>query len=181
MKPDTMRSNWLSRGQVAVQVAGIVLSCYPVGLANRGAYGWLVLSLAGAAFGLWTLFHNRIGNFRIYPEPRPQTLLVTSGPYRLVRHPMYCALLLAMLGIATYNGHALNLSGFVLVVVAVYSKAVREESFLKARFPEYAGYARTTPRFIPRLRSLRAPGRHSSDSGSRDSACSGSDGNRFEP
>lgn len=175
MQRDSIRPNWLSHGQVALQFTGIGLSCYPVGLVNSGSYGWLVFCLAGTAFGVWALFHNRIGNFRVYPEPRPHTSLVTNGPYCLVRHPMYSALLLIMLGIALYSGHALNLIGLLLVAAAVASKAVREERFLSARFPEYTGYARATPRFVPRLHSMRSSGRHSSDSEFRDSARSGPD------
>lgn len=144
MKPD-----WLSHIQVSGQLVGIALSCYPVGMLNRGSPWWLLLCLAGTVFGLWALFHNRIGNFRIYPEPKPNAELVTSGPYRLVRHPMYSALVVMMLGVVAYNGHWLNLLGLVLVAVAVVGKALREERFLNARFTEYAGYARATPRFIP--------------------------------
>ncbi len=146
-----MKPNWLSHVQVSAQLIGVVLSCYPVGLVNRGAPWWLVLCLAGAGFGLWALFHNRIGNFRIYPEPRPGAELVTTGPYGLVRHPMYSALMVMMIGIAAYNGHLLNAAGVVLVAVAVIGKAIREERFLGEHFRGYRDYARDTPRFIPYL------------------------------
>jgi len=147
-----MKPNWLSHLQVAGQLAGLALCCYPVGLVNRGAAAWLLLCLAGSAFGLWALFHNKVGNFGIYPEPKANASLITSGPYRLVRHPMYSALLVMMSGIVGYNGHILNLLGLVLVAGAVVSKALREEALLSHRFPEYARYAHDTPRFFPRLR-----------------------------
>jgi len=144
-----MKPNLLSHIQVATQLTGVALSCYPVGLVNRGAPWWLLLCLAGTAFGLWALFHNRIGNFRVYPEPRPGAELITTGPYRLVRHPMYSALIVMMAGIAGYNGHALNAAGLVLVAVAVTGKAIREERFLAGHFRDYRNYAAGTPRFIP--------------------------------
>lgn len=144
-----MKPNWLSHVQVTTQLAGVALSCFPVGLLNRGSPGWLMLCLAGTAFGMWALFHNRVGNFRIYPEPRPGAELITSGPYRLVRHPMYTALMVMMLGVALYNGHVVNAAGFILVTVAVAGKAVREERFLGDRFRGYREYAAATPRFIP--------------------------------
>lgn len=144
-----MKPNWLSHVQVFTQLSGVVLSCYPVGLINRGVPWWLVLCLAGTAFGLWALSHNRIGNFRIYPEPRRGAELVTTGPYRLVRHPMYTALIVMMFGIAGYNGHLVNAAGVILVTVAVISKAIREEQFLVDHFQEYRDYAAATPRFIP--------------------------------
>lgn len=144
-----MKPNWLSHVQVAAQLTGVVLACYPVGLVNRGSPWWLVLCLAGLVFGLWALFHNRLGNFGVYPEPKPHAELITTGPYRLVRHPMYTALVAMILGVSAYNGHLLNVLGLGLVIVAVAGKAVREERFLRTRFPDYERYARATPRFIP--------------------------------
>lgn len=148
-----MKPNWLSHLQVFVQLSGVVLSCYPVGLVNRGAPWWLLLCLAGTVFGLWALLHNRVGNFRVYPEPRAGAELITTGPYRLVRHPMYTALVVMMIGVAGYNGHALNAIGVALVIIAVATKAVREERFLAVSFPEYRGYAAATPRFVPYARA----------------------------
>jgi protein-S-isoprenylcysteine O-methyltransferase Ste14 len=75
--------------------------------------------------------------------------LVTSGPYRWVRHPMYASLMLMMVGIALYNLHSVNLVGVILVAVAVSGKVPIEEHQLRARFPEYATYAARTPRFVP--------------------------------
>jgi len=141
----------LSHVQVAAQLAGVFLCCWPVGLANLGSSWWLLFCLAGTVFGLWALFHNHVGNFRIYPEPRPGARLVTTGPYRLVRHPMYSALVVMMLGVAGYNGHFMNGAGLVLVAVAVLTKAVREERFLDEHFADYRRYAAKTPRFIPYL------------------------------
>src|ERR1700674_1641909 len=53
----------------------------------------LALLACSIALGVWTLAHNRLGNFNIRPEPKASGGLVTSGPYRFVRLPMYSALL----------------------------------------------------------------------------------------
>lgn len=134
---------------VVAQLSGVALSCWPA--APQGAYAWLVLCVAGAALGLTTLYFNRPGNFSIYPELKPAATLITSGPYRLVRHPMYCALLSMMLGIAIYNGGGLNALGFALVAAAVVGKARREEVYLRDRFAGYARYAESTGMFFPKL------------------------------
>lgn len=50
-------------------------------------YQLVLLALSGPLGG-WTLLHNRPGNFNSHLEPKASGLLVTSGPYRLMRHPM---------------------------------------------------------------------------------------------
>ena len=54
----------------------------------------LVPLALSALLGVWTLAWNRPGNFNIRPEPKAGGQLVTGGPYRLMRHPMYTAVLL---------------------------------------------------------------------------------------
>ncbi len=132
---------------VLLQFAGIVLACYPVGWVNAGWWVGLLPVVGGTGLGLVTLFHNRIGNFNVYPELREQALLITSGPYRWMRHPMYVALVIMMAGIALYNGHWINAVGVAAVVLAVVLKARREEVYLRQRFPEYAAYAERTRAF----------------------------------
>lgn len=108
------------------------------------------LFLAGALLGLAGVKH--LGRNRTpYPQPLAEAQLVTTGAYRLVRHPLYGSLLLAGLGWAclwhspsAYALAAVNTVFFVL-------KANQEERWLREKFPEYAAYARRTRRFIPWL------------------------------
>ena len=138
-----------SHALVALQFCGIALACYPPGWQNHGPAWALALCLAGAALGVLTLCYNTLGNFSVYPEIRAGARLITGGPYRYVRHPMYSAVLLMMAGVALFNGTWLNLAGLAMTAAAVTAKAAREERLLLAAFPGYAAYRAATGRFLP--------------------------------
>ena len=134
---------------VALQFASIVIIAWPFFSQAEGRLQWLAISALGLLVGLYTLAHNRLGNFGIYPEPIPDACLVTTGPYRWIRHPMYASLLLFMAGIALYR-HALpNYLGLLLLSVAVWGKMHREEAHLHTRFEDYSAYVKRTHRLFP--------------------------------
>lgn len=115
----------------------------------------LVLWLVGTLLGLWTLWHLR-RSFSIVPQAR---VLVTTGPYRYARHPIYGAYVLQYLGI--WLGHAsLPLAVVMLAWLGITLARVRfEESVLLAAFPEYAAYRQSVGAFGPRLLPRRARSR----------------------
>lgn len=137
--------------QVLVQFTGIALALWPFAPVSAWPGLALLPGVAGVALGAWTIAHNRIGNFSVFPEPLRRARLVTTGPYAHVRHPMYGALILVTAAAAAWHGHPLNGVGAVLVVASVVAKARREERFLRARFAQYDAYRRRTRFFIPYL------------------------------
>ncbi|MGB5539884.1 MAG: isoprenylcysteine carboxylmethyltransferase family protein [Gammaproteobacteria bacterium] len=134
---------------VLLQFTGIGAACFPMDYTSHGSPYWLLICAFGLVIGMATFRHNRLGNFRIYPQPKQGARLITTGPYRYIRHPMYLSLVLMMLGVALYNFHWLNLAGLALVIAAVSGKAVLEERLLLTQFPAYAGYMQRTRRIIP--------------------------------
>jgi len=111
--------------------------------------GWKIaaaaLILTGNVFAAYALSH--LGrSFSILPEGRK---LVTAGPYRTIRHPLYAAEAVATLG-AMIN--FLSVWAVIIVVVQLALQLGRihyEEKVLRATFPEYAAYAKRTARLIP--------------------------------
>jgi protein-S-isoprenylcysteine O-methyltransferase Ste14 len=84
--------------------------------------------------------------FSIMAEARR---LVTHGPYRLVRHPLYVCEELAVIG--TFIQVLSPLAAVIFIMHAVFQvrRMLNEEAVLRATFPEYEHYARRTPRLIP--------------------------------
>lgn len=93
--------------------------------------------------------------FGVLPEVRG---LVTRGPYRFVRHPVYLGEIAAFLGFVIASQHLVNILPLVLFAVSQAVRLRLEEEALLAEFPEeYGAYAARTPRFVPGRRRERRP------------------------
>jgi protein-S-isoprenylcysteine O-methyltransferase Ste14 len=104
-----------------------------------------LLVLFGSAAAIYTLL--RLGrSFSLMAEARR---LVTSGPYRLVRHPLYLAEELAIIGI--FMQFLSPSTAFVLVAQIAFQlrRMHNEEAVLVESFPEYAAYRQRTARLLP--------------------------------
>jgi hypothetical protein len=78
--------------------------------------------------------------------------VTTTGPYALVRHPLYVGSFLMMVGFCTIIDDGENIAFVMGPFLALYLIAVRkEERALATRFAaQWSAYARETPRFLPR-------------------------------
>jgi len=111
---------------------------------------WLTAVL-GVALATWAISANRPGNFNIRPIPKAGAALVTQGPYRWIRHPMYTAFLLGAWALArTAVRDEAWLAWYVLTLV-LWLKSRYEERWMLAQHPGYADYRQQTKRFIPWL------------------------------
>jgi protein-S-isoprenylcysteine O-methyltransferase Ste14 len=104
-----------------------------------------LLSIAAFGFACVGLGYLR-RNLSIIPEART---LVTGGPYRLVRHPLYLAEITAALALLLAAPYLTPAVSFAVFVVLQCTRARLEERLLSETFPEYAAYARRTRRLIP--------------------------------
>lgn len=148
----TAQAEWAGRGLVVLQFGLLAIMAWRV-WGSPASSGVLALSLlAGSALlAIWALTANRPGNFNIRPTPRPGGMLVTSGPYRWVRHPMYSAVLLAAAAAAVTAGGLADAVLWWALLAVLLVKAGLEERALVRRFPDYAAYTSRTWRFLPGL------------------------------
>jgi protein-S-isoprenylcysteine O-methyltransferase Ste14 len=112
-----------------------------------GALGAAVF-VSGLALAIWARVH--LGrNWGMPMTERVEPELITSGPYRLIRHPIYTGLLLAVIGTALVT----NLIGLAVALAlcgVFYYSATVEERNLTAEFPTaYPAYRASTKMLIP--------------------------------
>lgn len=118
------------------------------------AVRWLGVVLLITASGLFAWSHIALGrNWSGVLELAEGHQLVTSGPYRWVRHPMYTAFFLAALGMFLLSANGLFSLVHVAAVVGMYLARVSgEEAMMIERFGDvYRGYMARTGRLLPRL------------------------------
>jgi protein-S-isoprenylcysteine O-methyltransferase Ste14 len=105
----------------------------------------MVLIIAGTAGATWVL--AILGrSFAILPQARG---LVTKGPYRLIRHPLYLAQQISTFGVMF---QFMQPWSFLVAVASFAPQIVRmryEEAILAKTYPAYRDYMRTTSRLIP--------------------------------
>jgi protein-S-isoprenylcysteine O-methyltransferase Ste14 len=141
------RSSW-TIVLVAVQIACLVYLAVtgPLAASSRSL---LALQLASLLLALWAIALIRPRNVNVAPVVKPGARLVTRGPYRLVRHPMYTALLLlTAVWVANAYSHQ-RLAAWALLFADMVTKIVVEERYLKDAFETYDEYRRKTWRLIP--------------------------------
>lgn len=107
------------------------------------------LLAAAGVIGLWAVTANRPGNFNIIPVPREGAKLITRGPYRWVRHPMYTSVLLFGLACATRIDHLPGWLAWLALFAILWFKARLEEKYLLDVHAAYETYMVGTKRFIP--------------------------------
>jgi protein-S-isoprenylcysteine O-methyltransferase Ste14 len=111
----------------------------------------LVIQLLGIGLGIWAILSMRIGNFNITPDPLIRSKLVKSGPYRLIRHPMYLALLLTTLPLVINDFDLVRFIIWSILLIDLLLKLNYEENLLVVKLAGYDQYASQSYRLIPFL------------------------------
>lgn len=113
-----------------------------------------LISLTGTALSIYCL--SWLGrSFSVMAHARK---LVTAGPYSLVRHPLYAAEIITLIGI-TISNYSIQATFVIAITIAFqFRRMVNEEKVLRATFPEYEAYAQRVPMIIPAGISSRLRG-----------------------
>ena len=113
-----------------------------------GSIGGGIILLAGILLLAVAIF--RLGpNLTPVPYPKDEGVLIETGPYRLVRHPMYCGGILIAFGWGLLVHGWLTLGYAIIMLVFFDFKSHREEQWLKAKFSGYGEYQKRVRKLIP--------------------------------
>ncbi|MGH2443582.1 MAG: methyltransferase family protein [Chloroflexota bacterium] len=116
---------------------------------------WCALGAALTLFGVLFTFWARIyigRNWSAVAAVKADHELVTGGPYRWVRHPIYSGLLLAFVGTALASGQWRGVLAVVLSLIAVAHRIIVEERFMREQFGNgYDTYAQRVRALVPGL------------------------------
>ena len=108
-----------------------------------------VLTVIGLGFAVWARYH--IGrNWSGVITVKEDHALIRTGPYAIVRHPIYSGLILAILGAVLARGDTAALLAFAFMLYAVLRRVGIEERWMSETFGrDYADYKASTPALIP--------------------------------
>ena len=144
-----MNAKLLSVVATIALVAAVVYLVYTESLFGSGPIS-IGLQVAAVLLMLWARRTFGLRSFHFSANPT-EGGLVTTGPYRYLRHPIYvAALLFIWTGIAVHPSPRSLLAGLV-ATAAVLARMLSEERLLRERYPEYADYARRAKRLVPFL------------------------------
>jgi len=139
--------------QAASMIAFVILLVAILALVYRHALfathpAGIAVQVLAVLLMVWARLTLKWRSFQPMASPT-QGELITTGPYRFVRHPIYAAILyFILIGLAFH----LVLTNVILAAVALLALAIRivsEERLLIAQYPEYQVYATRTKRVIP--------------------------------
>lgn len=112
----------------------------------------VALLVFGAALTIWGL-HHLGANLTLSPATKQQHTLVTTGPYRWMRHPLYTAFLIGAAGVSLLmaNWFVAVTSGACGTLLVLRTR-LEEENLVKAFGDEYRHYMQRVGRFLPRMK-----------------------------
>ena len=120
---------------------------------TTAAFAWVLVAVvaAGLLFTWWARIHlGRLWSSSV--TRKADHRVIDTGPYGIVRHPIYTGIILASIATAAMRGTAFAWAGFGVMTIGWVIKARLEETFLREQLgaETYDEYARRVPMLVPR-------------------------------
>ncbi len=110
----------------------------------------LTIEILGILLAVYALYTMR-KHLTALPLIRRDSRLITSGAYRIIRHPMYTSILMAFIPLLIHQFTYARLIAMIIMVTDLIIKLQFEERLLLKHFDNYAAYMKKTYRIIPFL------------------------------
>jgi protein-S-isoprenylcysteine O-methyltransferase Ste14 len=119
-------------------------------LPTSADWGMAGLCLVGFAFAWWARLH--LGKlWSAFVTRKADHHIIDTGPYGIVRHPIYTGIILAAFAVALLKGTVFSIAGAIIATLGFWIKARLEERFLREQLgaEAYDSYRRRVPMLIP--------------------------------
>ena len=114
-----------------------------------GTWYGLMIETAGVALAVWAILIMR-SNANVAPIPKQNGMLVTSGPYQFIRHPMYTAQVMAVIPLVVERPSGLRVTALMVLIVILLFKLHYEEKRLVKHFGQpYLDYQKHSKKILP--------------------------------
>ena len=148
MEKKQLDNKWKSRLLVGLQFGLLILVLVSGAAMPKQPLVWLIFC-ACCSIAAWAILAIPRQSFRISPIPSNRNELVTNGPYRFIRHPMYFSLILLSIGLCVNDPAPVRLIASVGLFELLRFKSRFEEQMLTEIHHHYAEYQQRTKRIIP--------------------------------
>jgi len=137
-----------SSGLVILQMLALIYLAVSAPLLARNL-GFLLWEMAGIVLVISGLIGLNWKSFSVFPEPRPDGKLITTGIYAFIRHPMYAGIL-AITYVLVLDFPTGPRALALLILTSVFLvKIQKEERWLAAQYPDSEDWRKKTDRLIP--------------------------------
>ena len=128
-------------------VAGLAGLYYAHALFTANA---AVIAIQGAAVALMIAARITFGRRSFHAAANPTAGgIVTSGPYRYIRHPIYAAVLYFTCASALAHSSPTSIAWVAVITAGAFTRMLLEERMLVERYPEYREYKARVKRIVP--------------------------------
>jgi len=131
-----------------VVMIGALIGLYEIGVLFTSQPIAIALQLIAAGLMVWSRVTFGRRSFHAAANPT-EGGLVTTGPYRIIRHPIYTAVCLFGWGPIVVHLSLVTVALGIVLLLGALVRMICEERLVKQKYPEYVEYAKVTKRMVP--------------------------------